>query len=98
MKKINQDGPFYAGYYLLERLEDYEAAILDYLQTRKLRPAEFGLQRFTLDDLVQLHRVKGNRQSLEHEYPHVLVINYIDSPCQLVVNFVPKNWFDITKE
>lgn len=94
MKKIDMTGPMYAGYYVLDNLEDYELAILDYLESNGHEPSHWGLRRFTLDALVCDHRVKGNRQSRERDYPQVLVINFIDEPNQLIVNFIPKSVFD----
>lgn len=95
MKKIEQPGPLLAGYYLLEEADDYDKAILQYLSDLKLKPVTFGLQEFSIDGLVQMHRLKGNRHRHEHTFPHVLVIHYIDEPDQLIVDFISKEWFEV---
>lgn len=95
MKRIKQSGPLHAAYFLIETDGEYEEAILNYLNDNCIHPEQWGMNdQFSLDELVLNHRINGNRQSREHDYPYILVINLDDEYGRLLVNFVPKVWFD----
>lgn len=95
MKRIEQSGPFYAAYYLIEADGEYETAITDYLTRMHQDGSHSHIHdAFKYEDLMNGHRIKGNRESGAHPYPFILTINRdVEYGC-LIVNFVPKIWFD----
>lgn len=96
MKKLDLTGPLHAAFILLEQEGEYEKAIIDYLHDHKQLPCEWGGSgKFNLDQLVEQHRVIGNRQSSDPDYPKVLVINMLTDTNQLIVNFVPKTTLEL---
>lgn len=95
MKKLDFTGPLHAGYYRIDSEEEYEQAIVDYLTTHGHKPKDWGMYSvFNLSELVQGHRIKGNRESSAQTYPYVLCINFDDMFINLIVNFIPKIAFD----
>lgn len=94
MKLSKQSGPLHAAYYLIEAEGEYEKAVLEYLAKQKAIDYAWGMRaRFNLDELVEGHRINGNRQ-LPSEYPFIMAVNIDHEYNRLTVHFITENMFD----
>lgn len=94
MKLSKQSGPLHAAYYLIEAEGEYEKAILEYLAKQNAIDYAWGMRaRFNLDELIEGHRINGNRQ-LPSEYPFIMAVNIDHEYNRLTVHFITENMFD----
>lgn len=94
MKRSNNTGPLHAAYYMIEVEGEYEQAIREYLAEQKAIPHVWGMRSgFNVDELVEGHRINGNRQ-LPNEYPFIMTVNIDNEYNRLTVHFITETMFD----
>jgi len=94
MKRSNHTGPLHAAYYLIEAEGEYEQAILEYLTEQQAFPPVWGMRSgFNVHELVEGHRINGNRQ-LPSEYPFIMAVDIDNEYNRLTVHFITETMFD----